>query len=125
MALTGASQIAQLDDGDGRYAGYAIYDADGQPTRVLLYSSDYYTSGTRSSIRITLTGIPAGSTLSAKRLTADAATVVGQEGISIGGQAFRRGSCELEGEEDRESIRVEKDGAEVSIGASEALLIYL
>ncbi|PLB44796.1 hypothetical protein P170DRAFT_501658 [Aspergillus steynii IBT 23096] len=125
LALSGASQITQLDAGDSRYAGYAIYDGDGHPTRVLLYNSDYYASGTRSSINITLTGIPSSSTVSAKRLTADAATVVGQEGISIGGQAFGDGSCELEGEEDRETIAVENGRAEVGIRASEALLIYL
>ncbi|KAH8433716.1 glycosyl hydrolase family 79 C-terminal domain-containing protein [Aspergillus melleus] len=125
LALSGASQITQLDDGDSRYAGYAIYDTDGTPTRILLYNSDYHTSGTRSSITVTLTGLLSDSSVSAKRLTAAAATVVGREGISIGGRSFGDGTCELAGEEDDETIAVKSGRAEVEVRASEALLIYL
>lgn len=68
MALADADQIAPLDDQTTAYAGYAIYKS-GVPVKVLLYNSDYYTSGTRPSQTFTLTGL-SSSRVTAKRLTA-------------------------------------------------------
>lgn len=72
-ALAGASAVAQLDAGTTSGAAYAIYNSAGVVSKVLLYNSDYYVSGTRPSQSFTLTGI-SSSTASAKRLTAAAAT---------------------------------------------------
>ncbi|KAF6513298.1 hypothetical protein HZS61_006623 [Fusarium oxysporum f. sp. conglutinans] len=72
MALAGADRIAPLDDQTTGYAAYAIFKDD-KPIRVLLYNSDYYTSGSRPSQSFTLSGL-SGSTVSAKRLTAAAST---------------------------------------------------
>jgi hypothetical protein len=68
MALANADQIAPLDAQDTAYAAYAIYKS-GAPVRALLYNSDYYISGTRSSQTYTLSGL-SSSSVTAKRLTA-------------------------------------------------------
>ncbi|OJJ95998.1 hypothetical protein ASPACDRAFT_1891396 [Aspergillus aculeatus ATCC 16872] len=125
LALGGASQVAQLDSGDSRVAAYAIYDSSGAPTRVLLYNSEYYTSGTRSSVNISLSGL-SSTTVSAKRLTGDAATTtVGAGAITIGGQTFANGTCALQGTAEMETTTVQSGQATFTVQESEALLIYL
>lgn len=131
LALSGASRITQLDTGDTPYAAYAIYKSDNNPVRVLLYNSDYYTGGTRGSANFTLTGIPGSSgstTVSAVRLTGDAATARVDRGgsVSIAGQAFEDGSCVIQGEKVVEEMAVEAGGvATFNVASSEALLVYL
>ncbi|RAH51199.1 glycosyl hydrolase family 79 C-terminal domain-containing protein [Aspergillus brunneoviolaceus CBS 621.78] len=125
LALGGAARVAQLDSGDSRVAAYAIYDSSGAPTRVLLYNSEYYTSGTRSSVNISLSGLPS-TTVSAKRLTGDAATTtVGAGAITIGGQTFANGTCALQGTAEAETTTVQSGQATFTVQESEALLIYL
>lgn len=114
-----------MDSGDSRVAAYAIYDSSGAPTRVLLYNSEYYTSGTRSSVNISLSGLPS-TTVSAKRLTGDAATTtVGAGAITIGGQTFANGTCALQGTAEAETTTVQSGQATFTVQESEALLIYL
>ncbi|KAL3444835.1 hypothetical protein BJX65DRAFT_310425 [Aspergillus insuetus] len=125
LALSGASKISQLDNGTGNYAAYAIYDSTGAASRVLLYNSEYYASGTRSSVSFTLTGISASS-VNAKRLTADTSdTQIGLGSITIAGQSFVDTTCQLTGTETIETTAVTSGAATFSVQASEALLIYL
>ncbi|KAI9933512.1 hypothetical protein ASPWEDRAFT_617099 [Aspergillus wentii DTO 134E9] len=125
LALANASQVAQLDSGDTRYAAYVIYDADSKPSRVLLYNSDYYTEGTRGSVDVTLTAL-SGDSVSVKRLTGDAATTTVEDGkVTIAGQAFTGETCGLSGSENVESVQVDGGVGSFSVGASEALLVYL
>jgi hypothetical protein len=125
MALANADQIAPLDDYTTAYASYAIYK-DGAPIRVLLYNSDYYTSGTRSTQTFTLTGLSSLS-VTAKRLTAPYATSrvdMGQN-PTVGGQTFANGTCTIQGTAVTETATVSSGKATFTVGASEALLVYL
>lgn len=125
MALANADQVAPLDSGDTAFAAYAIYKS-GAPVRVLLYNSEYYTSGTRSTQAFILSGLPS-STVTAKRLTASYATSRVDEGDSptVAGQYFGNGNCTLMGDEVTETTTVSSGKATFTVGASEALLIEL
>ncbi|CZS96294.1 uncharacterized protein RCO7_04959 [Rhynchosporium graminicola] len=123
LALAGADQIAPLDSATTAYAGYGIYKG-GKLVRILLYNSDYYASGTRTSQSFTLTGLSATSA-TAKRLTAPSATSRQDQGQSptVGGQTFEDGTCEIKGTAVNEAITVAGGSATVVLKASEALLI--
>jgi hypothetical protein len=125
MALANADQIAPLDDHTTGYASYAIYK-DGAPIRVLLYNSDYYTSGTRLTQTFTLTGL-SSSSVTAKRLTAPYATSRVDKGQNptVGGQTFGNGTCTIQGTAVTETATVSSGKATFTVGASEALLVYL
>ena len=125
MALADADQIAPLDSQTTAYAAYAIYKS-GAPVRVLLYNSDYYTSGTRSSQTYTLSGISASS-VTAKRLTAPYATsrVDYGQNPTVAGQTFANGTCDIQGTQSVETTTVSAGKATFTVAASEALLIYL
>ncbi|KAE8154588.1 hypothetical protein BDV25DRAFT_171800 [Aspergillus avenaceus] len=125
MALANADHIAPLDDQTTPYAAYAIYK-NGSPVRVLLYNSDYFAEGTRSSQTFTLTGLTS-STVTAKRLTAPYATSRVDRGQdpTVAGQSFANGTCTIQGEEVVESSSVSSGEASFTVGASEALLVYL
>ncbi|KAF5004573.1 hypothetical protein FDECE_8936 [Fusarium decemcellulare] len=122
MALAGADKIAPLDDQTTGYAAYAVYKAD-KPIRVLLYNSDYYTTGTRLSQTFTLTGLASGS-VSAKRLTAASSTsrVDGGQSPTVAGQTFANGSCKIQGQSQAETVNVSAGKATFTLKASEALL---
>ncbi|KAI1076700.1 glycoside hydrolase family 79 protein [Whalleya microplaca] len=122
-----ASYLTALDDGTTNYAAYVSFDADGAPLRALLYNSDYFGgSGSRSSQTFELRGL-AGSSLRAKRLTAESAmSRVDQGGtVTFGGQGFRDGDCKVTGTETFESLTVSGGQTTVTVKASEALLVYL
>ncbi|KAL6705692.1 hypothetical protein ACN47E_006481 [Coniothyrium glycines] len=125
MALANADTIAPLDDGTTAYAAYAIYQA-GKPTKVLLYNSDYYASGTRSQTIFTLTGL-ASDSVTAKRLTAASAISRVDQGSNptVAGQTFANGTCVVQGTEVVESATVSAGKATFTVAASEALLVYL
>ncbi|BCS19486.1 glycosyl hydrolase family 79 C-terminal domain-containing protein [Aspergillus puulaauensis] len=125
MALANADKIAPLDDQSTAYAAYAIYEND-SPVRVLLYNSDYYTTGTRPSETFTLSGLTS-STVTAKRLTAAYSTSRVDEGESptVAGQAFGNGDCTVQGTESVETVTVSGGEVTFTLGASEALLVYL
>ncbi|KAJ5090785.1 hypothetical protein N7532_009469 [Penicillium argentinense] len=124
MALANADQIAPLDNQDTKYAAYAIYK-DGAPVRVLLYNSDYYTSGTRSSQTFTLSGL--SGSVTAKRLTAAYATSRVDQGQNptVAGRTFANGTCTIQGTESVETASVSGGKATFTVAASEALLVYL
>ncbi|SMQ46611.1 unnamed protein product [Zymoseptoria tritici ST99CH_3D7] len=98
QALANVAYIAQLDEGSSQYAAYALYDSNKALTKVLLYNSDYYTSGTRSAQNFTLTGLT-GSSTTAVRLTASFATSRQDQGQipTVGGQSFEDGTCVIQG----------------------------
>jgi hypothetical protein len=125
MALANADKIAPLDDQSTAYAAYAIYEND-SPVRVLLYNSDYYTTGTRPSETFTLSGLSA-SAVTAKRLTGAYSTSRVDEGESptVAGQTFGNGDCTVQGTESVETATVSGGEATFTVGASEALLVYL
>ncbi|KAH8883084.1 hypothetical protein GQ53DRAFT_664796 [Thozetella sp. PMI_491] len=125
MALANADQIASLDDRTTAYAAYAIYKS-GAPIKVLLYNSNYYTSGTRSSQTFTLTGL-SSSTVTAKRLTGPYATsrVDRSESPTVGGQTFADGTCTIQGASAVETVAISEGKATFTVAASEALLVYL
>ncbi|KAL3481247.1 hypothetical protein BJX99DRAFT_253905 [Aspergillus californicus] len=125
MALANADQIAPLDDQTTSYAAYAIYE-NAEAVRVLLYNSDYYTSGTRPSQSYTLSGL-SGSSVTAKRLTAAYSTSRVDQGQSptLAGRTFGNGDCEVLGTEVVETVAVSGGVASFTVGASEALLVYL
>lgn len=125
MALANADQIAPLDDQTTPYAAYAIYQ-DGAPSRVLLYNSDYYTSGTRPSQTFTLNGLTSSS-VTAKRLTApDSTSRVDQGQVpTVAGRTFANETCVIQGDEVIETSTVSSGSATFTLSASEALLVYL
>jgi hypothetical protein len=125
MALAGADQIAPLDSHTTAYAAYAIYKS-GAPVKVLLYNSDYYTSGTRSSQTYVLSGL-SSSSVTAKRLTAPYATSRVDQGgnPTIAGQTFANGTCTIQGTATTETTIVSGAKATFTVKASEALLVYL
>lgn len=128
LSLNGASRIAPLDSGSTPYAAYAIYENDAV-SRVLLYNSDYYTSGTRSSVNFTLTGLStSSSSVTAVRLTGDSATARIDQGgsVTVAGQTFENGTCAIQNDKVLEDVDVGDNGeVTVSVGASEAVLVYL
>jgi hypothetical protein len=125
LALNGASKIVQLDTGTTNYAVYAIYSGS-TPIRALLYNSDYYTGGARSSVRFTLKGISASS-VTARRLAGTSATARVDQGgvVTIAGQHFANGTCVMEGIQSLETTTVIDKAATFTVAASEALLITL
>lgn len=125
MALAGADLIAPLDDQTAAYAAYAIYSS-GSPVKVLLYNSDYYTTGTRTSQTFVLSGL-SGSTVTAKRLTAPYATSRVDQGgnPTVAGQTFANGTCVIQGTQTVETATVSSAKATFTVSASEALLVYL
>ena len=125
-AMAGGSYISALDAGTTAYAVYIIYDSAGNPLKALLYNSDYYTSGTRSSENFTLSGLTL-STIKAKRLTAASATSRVDQGSNptFGGQTFANSTCVIGGTETYETTTVVSGAATFTVQATEALLLYL
>ncbi|KAK4500334.1 hypothetical protein PRZ48_008523 [Zasmidium cellare] len=125
LALAGADQIAPLDNFSSTYGAWAIY-SNGQITKVLLYNSDYYASGTRSSQTFKLTGL-GGSAVSAIRLSAPFSTSRQDHGQNptVGGQTFQNGTCAIQGTAVQENTTVADGAASFTVYASEALLVYL
>ncbi|KAL2194997.1 glycoside hydrolase family 79 protein [Corynascus similis CBS 632.67] len=125
----GAASIAALDDGTSNYAAYVAFDAEGAPLRALLYNSDYYSgSGGRSAQQFVLTGLGGGSSVKAKRLTANSSLSRADRGndISFGGQYWTNGTCVVGGDEVFETAEVGSDGrVTFDLKAAEALLVYL
>ncbi|OTA98332.1 glycoside hydrolase family 79 protein [Hypoxylon sp. CI-4A] len=125
--LAKAAYITALDDGSTNYAAYVSFDSEGAPLRALLYNSDYFSgSGSRSSQSFVLQGL-AGSSLKAKRLTAESAMARVDQGgkVTFGGQTFTDGECKIAGTESIESLTVSNGQTTVSLSASEALLVNL
>ncbi|KAI2607802.1 glycoside hydrolase family 79 protein [Hypoxylon sp. NC1633] len=125
--LAKASHLTAVDDGNTNYAAYVSFSSDGAPLRALLYNSDYFSgSGSRSSQPFELHGLT-GSSLKAKRLTAESAmSRVDQGGkVTFGGQTFTDGECKISGTETLETLTVANGQVTVTLKAGEALLVYL
>ncbi|KAI6383561.1 hypothetical protein MCOR25_000017 [Pyricularia grisea] len=124
--LSKAASIAALDDGSSAFAAYASFDKAGKPLRVLLYNSNYYTTGDRPTEEFTLTGLTDG-TIRAKRLTAASATTRADSSsdLSFGGQTWANGTCVAQGDEKFESATVSGGQVKLTVGAAEALVVYL
>lgn len=125
MALAGADRVAPLDGQTDGYAAYAIYK-NNVPVRVLLFNSDYFTSGSRPQQTYTLGGL-SSTKVTAKRLTAPYSTSRIDQGavVTVGGQSFGDGTCKLQGTATTETVSVTGNKATFTLGASEALLVYL
>lgn len=127
--LAGGAHLTALDSGTTNYAAYVVFDARGQPLRALLYNSDYFTGGARSTEMFTLKGLPSSlGTVRSKRLTATAgASARVDQGASptFGGQTFADGTCVIQGTETFETTAVSNGQATFSIRATEALIVYL
>jgi len=125
LALAGADQIAPLDTFSDTYGAWAIYSGD-QVVKVLLYNSDYYSSGTRPSQTFSLAGLD-GSSIQATRLTAPFSTSRQDRGQNptVGGQTFVNGTCEIQGTSTKETVVVSGGRADLTVAASEALLLYV
>ena len=127
LALAGTSSIAQLDNGLTTYGTYVLY-ANNVATKMVLYNSDYYTSGTRSTQIWTLSNL-SGATLRVLRLTSSSATAVGSTGAAnrpnISGLGFKDGTCVKDGTQVAETVTVTASSARVTVAASELVLVYL
>lgn len=125
-ALAGAASIVSLDKGNSSLGGYAVFDGDGNPMRVLLLNSVFYGGvGTRSSQIFVMEGLR--GEVRAKRLTAPSANARVDQGgnPSFGGQVFANGTCVIGGDEVWEKADVVDGKGTFEVGASEALLVYL
>lgn len=122
-ALGGMSTISQLDDGTGSIGVYALGDTT-SPSRVVIYNSAYFVSGSRSYANITLTDM-IGSSAAVKRLTAPYSTSRVDQGQNptFAGQMFANATCAIEGTQVTEEVHLEGGAATFSVGASEALLV--
>lgn len=125
LALSGADTIVPLDDASTTYAGYA-FCSKREVKKVLLYNSDYYTNGTRSSEEFTLEGLKPGC-VTARRLTAFSATARQDHGQAptIAGRYFEGGTCEMKGTLKEERMGVQGGSVSFELQASEALLVEL
>lgn len=123
------TRIAMLDDGTSSIGIYAVYGPSSAPLRVLVYNSEYFTGGARPESVVTLSGLRAenGSKVSVKRLTAISATSrTDQEGgVVIGTNGTFDSSCGATGLQGFESSSVSAGNANVTVGASEAVIVYL
>ncbi|KAH7916149.1 glycoside hydrolase family 79 protein [Hygrophoropsis aurantiaca] len=122
-------KLAMLDDGTGSTGIYAVYGVSGEPLRALVYNSVYYDgTTTRSNVSLNFTlSSSSAQTVLAKRMTAQNATAIIGEGgvVTIGGDGRFDSSCQPTGAQTLESIAVEGGIFEVSVAASEALIVYL
>ncbi|RYO76630.1 hypothetical protein DL766_003736 [Monosporascus sp. MC13-8B] len=128
--LAQARTMTALDDGNGAYVAYASFNASGTPLRLLLFNSDYFESGSRSAQTFVLRGLSTGKTaVRAKRLTAAAGALARQDrgqAPTFGGRTFADGTCVPAGGDVFEEVPVGAAGeATISVGATEAVLVYL
>lgn len=132
-ALGGAESIAQLDNGAGELAMYAMYKcgADSARSKIAILNTAIHTnttSGPRPATTVTLSGLKKRSKISLKRLTAPYATSqqeLGQE-PTWAGQSFSNKTCALQGTQKFEKVHVGSDGhASITVAATEAVLLFL
>ncbi|TDL19243.1 glycoside hydrolase family 79 protein [Rickenella mellea] len=137
---TDGVHVAEIDDASDALGVYVVYNAKNYPVRALVYNSAYFDgTGTRSNSTVTLTGIPQSqkkkssistetktTTARAKRLTAQSAiSRVDQGGVvTIGGGGTFDNTCKNAGTQSFESVVVDKGTTNVTVRASEALIVY-
>ncbi len=123
------SRLTMLDSGSGSLGVYAIFSTKTSGVlRILIYNSAFFNgSGTRSSVSVSLDGFNTPSTnatLRAKRLTAPMSTSLAGQGITIGGTGTFDTSCKPVGKQVYESVVVQGGGVNVTLKASEAVILY-
>ncbi|KAI1859136.1 hypothetical protein JX265_010613 [Neoarthrinium moseri] len=131
LALSGGDHIIASDNGTDSYAQYIIYK-DGSPFKAVLVNTDYYSgTGDRNQTTFTLTGLSCSKTVKTLRMTAPSSdytttadTSVAQQ-LTIGGRYFSNKDCAAIGEEHFEEVKTSGGKASFTVGASEALIVYL
>ncbi|KAF5660910.1 hypothetical protein FDENT_13618, partial [Fusarium denticulatum] len=131
LAVAGGDSIVASDDGPDPYAQCILYK-NGKAFKVVLISTDYYSGdGTRSETKFTLTGLKSNSVKALRMTGPSSETTVPVTQTksslqpSIGGQSFSNKDCELGGKQKTEKLSVKKGKLEVTLKASEALIVYL
>lgn len=118
-----------LDDGSTPIGIYAVYSSENTPIRLLLVNTVYYDgSGTRSSVSVTFANVTGDlGSAKAKRMTAPNASSRADAGaaVTIGGSASFAPTCTRNGEQNTETVNVNASTLQVTVGASEALIVYL
>ena len=118
-----------LDNGTTPLGVYAVYNAQGEPIRALIYNSQYFDgTGQRSNMTIALSGIARPlRTLKLLRLSASAATARtdNSSSIAIGGGGTFANDCTPEGIQKFETFHASKGQANVTVFASEAVIAFL
>ncbi|KAF4498281.1 hypothetical protein FAGAP_5570 [Fusarium agapanthi] len=100
--------------------------------KVALINTDYYSGGgTRSEAKFTLTGLRSNSVKALRMTGLSSETTVpvtqtkSSPQPSIRGQSFSNKNCELGGKQNTEKLSVKKGKLEITLKASEALIVYL
>ena len=137
-ALSGGTYVSMVDSGIGDIGVYAIWTDVTSIGKVLVYNSDYYEGDdgtTRSNQTVTLSLSSNNSTsaiggdVKLLRMTAPSATSEVEEGEnpSIGGMQFSNDTCAASngGVMIYESLAVADNEVNVTVGASEAVIVYL
>ncbi|WVQ85122.1 hypothetical protein IAT38_007287 [Cryptococcus sp. DSM 104549] len=127
-ALEGASSLSQIDDGTSHLAIYAVHSHN-KVSRAIIINTSYYPNSTvaRSSEDVVLSGFSKScKSAQAKRLTAQDSYSQQElgENPTFGGQSFANETCVAQGKERLEKVAVKNGKATVSVGASEAVLVY-
>lgn len=118
--------MAMLDNGTGSLGAYVVYSSSSKtPLRALLYNSAYFDgTGVRPATSVTLAGISSSaSSLHVKRLAAPSATSLAPN-VTIGGAGSFDANCKPIGTQAFEQAVVTGDSAAVTLGASEAVIVY-
>jgi len=138
--LHDADNIIAVDNGTDRYARYVLYK-NGRASKVIIINTEYYSgSGERPTTDFSLAGIAGAKTFrhnaAAKvlRITAGSSDVTASTvsatlaGPTFGGQSFASDeTCSIVGSPKTETLVLDKasGSATVSVGASEAVIVYL
>ncbi|KIJ25823.1 glycoside hydrolase family 79 protein [Sphaerobolus stellatus SS14] len=126
---TDGHSVAMLDSGTDSTVIYGIFSSSGLPLRVLIINTAFFNgTGTRSSVTVPLTNIQNTIPVTAQRLTAPAATSVvptgGTSPITLAGRTFTP-ACTSSGTQVVENVSVISGSANVTVAASEALLVFI
>lgn len=120
------SRLAAIDDGTTPLAVYALFSTITNSTKsLLLYNSVLYNgTATRLTSIVSISNLPRFTDIMhAKRLTASSAEAL--TGVTIGGSYGFGVECRPTGSQILETISVLNGAANVSVGASEAVILYL
>ena len=127
--MANGTYITALDNGSSLYAGYAIYNAERELSRLVLYNSVYYTgNGTRPVHDFHVEGLEGcGGVAGVRRLTAQSTLSRQDEGgnPTFAGQSFANATCKVFGPEVVERVKVVDGKAGFRVAASEAVIVDL
>ena len=118
-----------LDNGTTPLGVYAVYNAQGEPIRALIYNSQYFDgTGQRPNTTVTLSGLQQSLRRSKLlRLSASAATARtdNSTSIAIGGRGTFTSDCTPKGAQKSETVHVSDGQANITVSASEAVIAFL